>query len=296
MPLIDGRQFASDRIMDAAGHVIHAYYKAPQVTGRVNLEAVVITGEALDPMLELIEKLDEKLGEATKNAFLPLFMDYMCFKIQREQGFEPVILALGADLSRAEMQWDCGACGFPTCAEFNKYSKEYGGLGRMGGGPSCAWKNFDYSMACDYACAAASEFNIENRILATYGLVSYLLGYLDNVNVCLALPLGPPVEFWWYNRPSFEKWMDYDVQQKLIRQNYALHFQMFSSDLRPPVKNDGDWWDKDKEFVTLGKDEEYINYQYELQGVLMETVIDVRQKVEAMREKMIEETKKVLKE
>ena len=34
MSMIEGRAFAQERLLDAAGHVLHAYFKAPEVTGR----------------------------------------------------------------------------------------------------------------------------------------------------------------------------------------------------------------------------------------------------------------------
>jgi len=58
---------------------------------------------------------------------------------------------------------------------------------------------------------------------------------------------------------------------------------MFSSDLRPAVKRDGAWWEKDPEYPRVETDEEYAEYQARLQGVLAETVLEVRPKVEAMK-------------
>ena len=284
MSLIEGRALARERLLDAAGHVLHAYYKAPQVTGRLKQKAVLVDGDDFAPMLEFLERLQEKLGsEAMKDTFFPMYVDYMCFKTAIERGQPPVVLVLGADLGAADLAWDCGACGFGRCAEFNRYKKEHGGLGRLGVGPSCAWKSFDYGMACDYACAAAGQLNVENRILGTFGLVSFALGYLDGVTATVALALGPAVELWWYNRPSLAEWRDRGQIGEMLRRNYAVHHQMFSSDLRPSVKNDGAWWEKDPEYVRVETDKEYSDYQARLQGMLMETVLEVRPKVDAIK-------------
>jgi len=284
MSLIEGRAFAQERLLDAAGHVLHAYFKAPQVTGRLNQKAVLVQGDEFAPMLEFLERLQKKLGsEAMKDTFFPMYVDYMCFKAAIDQGQPPVVLVLGADLGAGDLAWDCGACGFGRCAEFNRYKKEHGGLGRLGMGPSCAWKNFDYGMACDYACAAAGQMNVENRILGTFGLVSFALGYLDDVTATVALALGPAVELWWYNRPSLAKWRDDEHISEMFRRNYAFHHQMFSSDLRPAVKQDGAWWEKPPEYVRVGTDEEYAEYQARLQGMMLETVLEVRPKVDAIK-------------
>jgi uncharacterized ferredoxin-like protein len=284
MSLIEGRALAQERLLDAAGHVLHAYFKAPQVTGRLDRKAVLVQGDEFSPMLEFLERLQEKLGsEAMKDTFFPMYVDYMCFKTAIGEGQPPLLLVLGADLGAGDLAWDCGACGFERCAEFNQYKKEHGGIGRLGVGPSCTWKSFDFGMACDYACAAAWEMNVENRILGTFGLVSFALGYLDDVTATVALALGPAVEFWWYNRPSLAEWREKEHIGEMFRRNYAIHYQMFSSDLRPAVKQDGAWWDRDPEYLRVETDEEYSEYQARLQGMLMETVLEVRPKVDAMK-------------
>lgn len=287
MALLEGRSFAQERLLDAAGHILHAYYKCPQVTSRLRQKALVVSDEELLPMLEFIEALQSKLGkEATQNVFFPLYVDSQCFREAFDQGRPPLVIVLGADLGKADLGWDCGACGFATCAEFNRYRKEHGGLGRIGAGPSCAWKNFDYGMACDYACAAAWQLNIENRILGTFGLVSFALGYLDDVTATLVLALGPAVELWWYSRPSLGNWRNAEHIQEHLRNNYTVHYQMFSSDLRPAVKGEGPWWEKPREFVRVGPEPQYEAYKNEIQGALMEAVMAVRPKVEAMKTRM----------
>jgi len=89
MALIDGKRFADENLLDVAGHVLQAYYKAPLVTSRLNQKAVVISGEQMEPMLELVEKMDEKLEGAAKELFFPLYVDYMCLKEARRQGYNP---------------------------------------------------------------------------------------------------------------------------------------------------------------------------------------------------------------
>jgi uncharacterized ferredoxin-like protein len=284
MSMIEGRALAQERLLDAAGHVLHAYFKAPQVTGRLDAKALLVEGEDFAPMLEFLERLQDKLGpEAMKDTFFPMYVDYMCFRTAIDEGQPPVVLLLGANLGAGDLAWDCGACGFGRCADFNRYKKEHGGIGRLGAGPACAWKNFDYGMACDYACAAAWELNVENRILGTFGLVSFALGYLEDVTATVALALGPAVELWWYNRPSLAKWRDQEHISEMFRRNYTVHHQMFSSDLRPRVKHDGAWWEGAPEYVRIGPDEEYARHQERIQGLLVETALEVRPKVDELK-------------
>ena len=288
MALMDGKHIANQGILDAAGQILQSYYKAPLVTGRLNQKAVIIHGDELLPMLELIEKMDERLKGAAKDLFFPLYVDYMCLKTAIAQGYSPVLLTMGADCMKADLGWDCGACGFPTCGELIKYARENGGLGTMVSGPSCAWKSFDFGIACDYACAAANQLSIENRILGTFGLVAMVLGYVEGATANMALALGPPVELWWYSRPSLAEWLDKETLGGMLKRNYTTHFQMFSTTLRPQVKGEGEWWDEEPEYTLgAGPDEEYSELQAEVQGVLMESVIEIRPKVEEFKQKMV---------
>lgn len=287
MTMMDGRAFAQEKLLDNAALVLNAYYKAPLTTSRLNQKAMIVSGEELTPLLDVIDVLAEKVGghEATQNIFAPLYMDYLAYKVAVEQGESPVLLLLGADLARADLGWDCGACGFPSCAEFTKYFKKHGGMGRMVVGPSCAWKALDWGIACDYACAAAWELNMENRIEGTYGLLAYALGYLDDVTAVMALPLGPVREFWYYNRPTMEKVITPEAQQNLLRNNIAVHWVMFAADLKPPMKGQGDWWARPTEYANVGPDPEYTEFQQKNAGLMLEAVMEVRPRVEEMKKK-----------
>ena len=289
MSMIDGRKHAKEGLLAAAAQVLQAYYKAPQITSRVKLQSMVVTGDELQPMVDLVGTLEKNLGkEGASSVFFPIYMDYLCYKQAIESGNAPTVLVVGADLTRSELGWNCGACGFASCAEFNKFAKESGGMGLFGGGPSCAWKCIDFCIATDYACAAAHQMGIENRIQATFGAAAFLLGYLDNASMVLTLPLGPVVELWYYNRPSISKLATYPEFVHLMRQNYTLMFQMFSSNKHAPVKDDGEWWKKEhteRDTVKLGQDQELEGQMLEARGLLMETAIELRQKVQQIKQK-----------
>ncbi len=293
MALLDGKTFADERLLDAAGHVLHAYYKAPLTTARLNQKAVVISGEELRPALDLVEGMNQRLEGAAKEAFFPLYVDYMCVKVAMDEGYSPVMVAMGADYTKADLGWDCGACGFPTCSEFNRYSKDHAGPGSLCMGPSCVWKSMDHGIAVDYACAAAHELNVENRILSTFGLLTLLLGYMDGVSAVWALALGPQTDAWWYSRASLAKWLDPSTLDGMLRSSYNHHFQMFSTKTRPQVKGHGKWWERPAEYTRgIGPDPEYDAHQGQVKQALFETLAEVQPKVAALRAKKAETLQK----
>jgi uncharacterized ferredoxin-like protein len=289
MTMMDGRAFAQEKLMDNAALVLNAYYKAPLTTSRLNQKAVIVSGEETQPLLDVIDVLAEKVGghEATQNIFAPLYMDYLAYKVAIDRGESPALLLLGADLAKADLGWDCGACGFATCGELTRYfKKDGGGMGRMMVGPSCAWKSLDWGIACDYACAAAWELNMENRIEGTMGLLAYALGYMEDVTAVMALPLGPVTEFWYYNRPTMKDFITPEAQAELLRNNISVHYEMFAGDLKPPMKGEGKWWERPPEYGSVGPDPEYTEFQQRNRGLMFEAVMEVRPKVEAMKKKL----------
>ena len=111
MSVIDGRKHDKEGLTTSAAQVLQAYYKAPQITSRVKLQSMVVTGEDLQPMVELVGALEKNLGkEGASSVFFPIFMDYLCYKDAIESGNAPAVLVLGADLTRSELGWNCGAC------------------------------------------------------------------------------------------------------------------------------------------------------------------------------------------
>ena len=289
MAMLEGKNHAHEGLLQAASLVLNAYYKAPMVTSRVKLRSLVLTREDFQPMIELVGRMEESLGrEGASSVFFPLYMDYLCYREAFQRPDPPVVLVLGANLMTSELGWNCGACGFASCAEFNRFSKESGGMGMFGGGPSCAWKVIDYCIAVDYACSAAHQLSLENRIQATFGAVAYLLGYLEDCSMVLTLPLGPVTELWYYNRPSLAKLSTYSECVQLMRQNYTWMFQMFSSNMHPWVKDDGPWWEKEhtgRDTVKVAHDPELEQKILAARGKLLEYTIELRQKVQEMKQR-----------
>jgi hypothetical protein len=60
---------------------------------------------------------------------------------------------------------------------------------------------------------------------------------------------------------------------------------MFAGDLRPPMKGEGKWWERPPEYGSVGPDPEYTEFQQKNAGLMLEAVMEVRPKVEAMKKK-----------
>ncbi len=70
---------------------------------------------------------------------------------------------------------NCGACGFPTCAEMElqePYTGEFIG-------PMCAYRLLDMGIAIGSAVKTASLLNVDNRIMYRIGTVARDMGLVD---------------------------------------------------------------------------------------------------------------------
>jgi uncharacterized ferredoxin-like protein len=80
---------------------------------------------------------------------------------------------------------DCGACGFPTCAELEDQIKtdfEFRG-------PHCAHRLLDMGIALGSAVKIASMLNVDNRIMYRIGAVVRHMGLVD-WDVVMGIPLS----------------------------------------------------------------------------------------------------------
>lgn len=271
MPVYDGNKAAQEHLMPVSKHCIQAALNAPQVTGRLKLMTEIITGEELTPMVKIYEELAK-----TKNVVYVIV--YRMYKALYEQGEMPVMLLFGADLSQSPgMEWNCGACGFKTCLEFDKYSREHRGMGTLGGGPSCNWMALDFGIACDWACAAAYQYNIPARIESFGGVIFKLLGHMPETSCTLTLPLGPCKEHVYLVRYGTEMAYTYEEWKNAMLNVGVGLFQMFSG-FKPQIKGSNKWWEKPPQYYRVAEDPEFDKLRGDIRKKLFEIAQEYRDK------------------
>jgi hypothetical protein len=104
-----------------------------------------------------MERESHKFSGDVKRRFL--YGDYLMGKRFLEQDQPYAILLIGAKTSPSPLAWDCGVCGFPTCAEFNRFSNENKSAGAFGYGPACNWLMMDFGIALAQASAATFAYH-----------------------------------------------------------------------------------------------------------------------------------------
>jgi uncharacterized ferredoxin-like protein len=237
MTIYDGKKLAQEKVLDIATYCIHSALKAPQITGRVELEFEIITGDDLNPFVEAFGLLSSIAGFHA--------ISLLSYSKAMGAGEPPVLLLIGGkNLRKSELAWNCGACGFESCKEFNKYSGSIEPvLTAEAKGPFCMWKAMDYGMCCDWACAQAWHHNITNRVEMASGWAARAIGYMPDCDIIRGLPLGPMKDMFWYSREVLNETMPYEIWKEVVISGYPSNWGTFPGHGRPTTKYGQEWWE-----------------------------------------------------
>ncbi len=241
MPILSERDYAFDLILEAAKDGAAAALGAPRLTPNLKLETRIVYGEEIGFMVRLLEIFAGPNGAYSQF----IYGDYLMGKKFLEEGLPYAILLIGAKTSPSPLAWDCGACGFPTCAEFNHFANDSKSAGMFGYGPSCNWMMMDFGIAMSQASAAIYAKNVDSRQQGSYGVAGLLLGMMPNMDVVLANSVGPMsrgVFQEWYNRPDMKGTFSMDQVYDMLISTFAFHFGGFSGDGIPMIKTSDDWF------------------------------------------------------
>jgi uncharacterized ferredoxin-like protein len=263
MAVYDGFEATNEYMLQVAKGCAVAAAKAPTLTGQLNLKMEILTGEDLEPMIQVLETLGKTSAYQLHDA--------TAFRTYKNEGVLPPVLLLGADLTKPPL-WNCGACGFPTCGEYLKYISKNKGVGVGAYGPSCLWKVIDFGIAADHACASAAQNRAEARIMFSVGAVSMFLGRLEGCSFVLGLPIGPVGQNRWFDRLPWTKVIDYE--QRIMTQMAGAPnlFMAFSGGGRPILKTKPRWWEEPT-FMKVEKDEAFMEAMANGQAEVYEKIM-----------------------
>lgn len=199
MPVIAAAELINEEIIAAAKEVALGAQTAPQVSNKTIIETAILYGqEELIPHVEILEALGG-LFEGFKG-------EAESFRKIVDEELPFALVLVGAKTDRSDLGYDCNACGFSSCAEFNKYAKKHFAFGGIHSGPSCVWKVLDWGISWDFGAAIAYARNLPTRAHSTIGITSEILKCLPACSNIGGLSLGPIIprkgRVWeyWYSR------------------------------------------------------------------------------------------------
>jgi uncharacterized ferredoxin-like protein len=98
---------------------------------------------------------------------------------------------------------NCGACGYPGCADFEKARAKKAAPATPFDGPNCALRMTDLGIAIGSAVKTAQIHNVDNRIMYSGGVAALDLGlFPKDCTVVYAIPLSATGKNIFFDRPS----------------------------------------------------------------------------------------------
>ena len=179
MPVMNGYEAEEKAILDAAKLMVISARTAPKGRGIDRITTAIVTGKEKERVAEAMEKKMEQ----KKN---PLAFFKRDAENLRKSTAVLLIGVKGTFPKKPEDPLNCGACGYPGCAEFIKAEKR---RGEDFTGPVCIFEAIDLGIALGSAVKLASQLNIDNRLMYTIGAAAKALELLD-ADVIIGVPLS----------------------------------------------------------------------------------------------------------
>lgn len=178
MAQITGMEAEHAAVREAAILMAAAARTAPKTRGLDSIQTAILDGEDLET---LARAMDAKVAE--KGGKLPSFA-----RDAKNVRAAAAVLLIGVtgEPKNPKMPLDCGACGYPGCAEFIEAKKSDGEDFR---GPLCIYQVMDLGIALGSAAKTAGLLNVDNRIMYSIGAAARKLKLLQ-ADVIIGFPLS----------------------------------------------------------------------------------------------------------
>jgi uncharacterized ferredoxin-like protein len=100
---------------------------------------------------------------------------------------EPCALFVIGDKRKSDFNYNCGACGYRSCAELNRAEEVESLTAR---GPSCQFKNLNLNIAADAAAAMAWRLGLHCRVFSTIGMAAFALNVIEDVDMSVSVSVS----------------------------------------------------------------------------------------------------------
>lgn len=175
MPIVNGEEQERKGIMDVASLMLVAARTAPKSGGVDDIITAVVFGTEKETIADEMDKIaDER--------------NIQGFKRDAKNVRDSEVVVLIGVRGTKKFVLDCGACGYPSCAKFEKVKKERRGLDFEG--PTCVFKALDLGIAIGSAVKIASILNVDNRIMYRIGAAVKRLNYMPEASTIMGIPLS----------------------------------------------------------------------------------------------------------
>ncbi|NLO69789.1 MAG: ferredoxin [Porphyromonadaceae bacterium] len=163
--LLNERTNRQSRLLQVADAMVTSARTAPKGKGLDLIEIITVTDE------HIAELSAEMLSYGEKTGLKFILRDAENI-LQAE-----AILLIGTKTKTHGL--NCGYCGFPTCDEKLKYDEV-----------PCSLNSVDVGIAIGSACATASDWRVDSRVMFSAGRVAQELGWMPGCSNIYAIPIS----------------------------------------------------------------------------------------------------------
>ncbi len=127
---------------------------------------------------------------------------------------EPFALLLIGDTRKSDFNYNCGACGYRTCAELNKAEMVEA---LTSNGPFCMFKSLNLHMAANAAAAAAWKMGLQCRVFGTFGFAAKAMESMPDIDPAVAVAVSAAKNDPFFDRHKY--WTD-DSWNEIFRKEF----------------------------------------------------------------------------
>jgi len=186
MTVLNSESCENEALMQAASLMILSARTAPKSGGVDDVLMAVVQGKEKDSLAGEMEKIAEE-------------RKITGFKRDAKNVRDSVAAVLIGVRGTRSFNLNCGACGYPTCSEFDEAEKR---TGNDFTGPNCVFKSLDLGIAIGSAAKTASILNVDNRIMYRIGAAAMRLKLLPEASVIMGIPIAAKGKSIYFDRPA----------------------------------------------------------------------------------------------
>lgn len=174
LPIVGGEDVEKEAVFEAARLMLVAARTAPKTAGRDDILTLIVSGREKEAIADVMEQMavDRKVDGFKRDAG----------NVRDSQAV--ILIGVRGDRS---IGLDCGGCGYVSCQEFERVTKE---LGKDFVGPTCVFKALDLGISLGSAVKMSSIFNVDSRIIYRVGTAAVKLKFLPQATIAMGIPVS----------------------------------------------------------------------------------------------------------
>jgi uncharacterized ferredoxin-like protein len=175
--LINERDTRTDRLLQVANEMMTAARTAPKGKGVDIIEVILVTGETIIQLSDLMKEYSEMTG-----------MKFITRDANNILQAEAIIL-IGT--KQKVQNLNCGYCGFDTCVEKMMHTEV-----------PCAINTIDTGIAIGSACSVAADHRVDSRIMFSVGRVAQENNMMPGCSSIFGIPISGSTKNPFFDRVS----------------------------------------------------------------------------------------------